>query len=428
MVVVKEVDSNNVKDKMLNFTYESDGYYDLLSSEDGLTFSFQYQNHPNKIVKSSKDALVPSYIEEPLVFIAYKDDKEVGYLTLGIERWNNRLRIWNILVLNEYQNQGIGTILMKKAKEVMKLTSSRQIVLETQSCNNRAINFYIKNGFRFIGFDTACYSNFDLMRKEIRMEFAYDNIDEELKVFEEKILNEIKSKPLMKEIDILKFIYQSEFGPGHLISDVKNAYEYLLLEIEKMSKTSNENLIDNLTNNVIRINLIPYLNKGYDKKTLITMLAISASLIKGSPYLYKLKIKRFLSLIEKYQLNYDCKLILELLNYQQKNNYQPFSHSDEYKKGYEPHYRVLKKSVFKMFNLTLDDLKSVFKYNVKEMYLFENDELDFAKYQVKLDNNQNILLYISDISNYNKLKDYLKNAKIEVLSNEDLVIGFRNEE
>ena len=81
-----------------------------------------------------------------------------------------------------------------------------------------------------------------------------------------------------------------------------------------------------------------------------------------------------------------------------------------------------------MFNLTLDDLKSVFKYNVKEMYLFENDELDFAKYQVKLDNNQNILLYISDISNYNKLKDYLKNAKIEVLSNEDLVIGFRNEE
>ena len=117
MVVVKEVDSNNVKDKMLNFTYESDGYYDLLSSEDGLTFSFQYQNHPNKIVKSSKDALVPSYIEEPLVFIAYKDDKEVGYLTLGIERWNNRLRIWNILVLNEYQNQGIGTILMKKLKK-----------------------------------------------------------------------------------------------------------------------------------------------------------------------------------------------------------------------------------------------------------------------------------------------------------------------
>ena len=43
----------------------------------------------------------------------------------------------------------------------------------------------------------------------------------------------------------------------------------------EMSKTSNENLIDNLTNNVIRINLIPYLNKGYDKKTLITMLAIS---------------------------------------------------------------------------------------------------------------------------------------------------------
>ena len=33
---------------------------------------------------------------------------------------------------------------MNKAKEMMKITSSRQIILETQSCNNKAINFYLK--------------------------------------------------------------------------------------------------------------------------------------------------------------------------------------------------------------------------------------------------------------------------------------------
>ena len=60
-----------------------------------------------------------------------------------------------------------------------------------------------------------------------------------------------------------------------------------------MSKTSNEKLIDNLTNNLIRINLIPYLNKGYDKKTLILMLAISASLIKVHHIYINLKLSDF---------------------------------------------------------------------------------------------------------------------------------------
>ena len=35
------------------------------------------------------------------------------------------------------------------------------IVLETQSCNKKAIDFYVKHGFSLIGLDMYAYSNED---------------------------------------------------------------------------------------------------------------------------------------------------------------------------------------------------------------------------------------------------------------------------
>ena len=46
------------------------------------------------------------------------------------------------------------------------------VVLETQSCNERAIAFYWKYGFEIIGFDLYAYSNDDVDRHEIRVEMG----------------------------------------------------------------------------------------------------------------------------------------------------------------------------------------------------------------------------------------------------------------
>lgn len=45
-------------------------------------------------------------------------------------------------------------------------------VLETQTCNENAIAFYKKYGFRIIGFDLFVYSNADPERNEIRIEMG----------------------------------------------------------------------------------------------------------------------------------------------------------------------------------------------------------------------------------------------------------------
>lgn len=45
--------------------------------------------------------------------------------------------------------------------------------LETQSCNTVAIAFYRAQGYKLIGYDTCCYTNRDIERKEVRFNFGY---------------------------------------------------------------------------------------------------------------------------------------------------------------------------------------------------------------------------------------------------------------
>ncbi len=62
---------------------------------------------------------------------------------------------------------------MDKAKEIALSQNRRAIILETQSCNTGAIEFYLHEGFELIGFDTCCYTNNDIDRREVRLDLGY---------------------------------------------------------------------------------------------------------------------------------------------------------------------------------------------------------------------------------------------------------------
>lgn len=89
------------------------------------------------------------------------------------EEWSNRLMVTELWVSDELHRQGIGTALMNIAKEQAKLQNRRAIILETQSCNVRAISFYRSQGFELIGYDACCYTNHDIARHEIRFNFGF---------------------------------------------------------------------------------------------------------------------------------------------------------------------------------------------------------------------------------------------------------------
>lgn len=89
------------------------------------------------------------------------------------EEWSNRLMVTELWVCDELQGKGLGKRLMDKAKEIAVKQDRRAIILETQSCNTNAIGFYLHQGFELIGFDTCCYTNNDIGRKEVRINLGF---------------------------------------------------------------------------------------------------------------------------------------------------------------------------------------------------------------------------------------------------------------
>lgn len=120
------------------------------------------------------DSLYQDHWEKAEAYGIINEKKELlACIEICPEEWSNRLMVTELWVCDSLQRQGIGTALMNLAKEKAKIQKRRAIILETQSCNVRAIDFYRKQGFELIGFDSCCYTNIDVERHEIRFNFGY---------------------------------------------------------------------------------------------------------------------------------------------------------------------------------------------------------------------------------------------------------------
>lgn len=159
---------------VVKYRYVSNGYYDVSFARDAGSWVIELSLKPfaEPFEKVFEERFFEKHIEEPRVFAAETKNKRVGWLELGYANWNNRMRVWDISVEENFRRKGIGASLMNHAVKVAKERGARMLVLETQSCNVPAINFYLKFGFELIGFDVAAYSNKDVERKEVRLEFG----------------------------------------------------------------------------------------------------------------------------------------------------------------------------------------------------------------------------------------------------------------
>lgn len=164
------------KGRTIQFRYHTTHYYDLEveTLTDGVRFTLQRKPFDNVVKKSFDSNLFSDHLIEPQVFVAERDGHLMGVLELSVEDWANRLRIANIWVTEGGRRQGLGKRLMAKAVAVAREQKRRGLVLETQTCNDPAIQFYQACGFRVIGFDCTHYSNEDIARKEVRLEMGLD--------------------------------------------------------------------------------------------------------------------------------------------------------------------------------------------------------------------------------------------------------------
>ena len=100
--------------------------------------------------KEKREKLIRESIRNGAKFFVCRnsENKIVGFINYGKERNGNKGEIYSIYILKDYQKQGIGTFLIKKAFEELK--GYKRIIIKCLK-ENSSKNFYKKLGGKVIG-------------------------------------------------------------------------------------------------------------------------------------------------------------------------------------------------------------------------------------------------------------------------------------
>lgn len=168
---ITELKKEDYAGKRFTERYSTPGYYDVEKGQD--TYTLSLKSFPETKERSFEVELYEAWLDSPVAYGVFEKDILLGVVEGFLEKWNNRYRISNIFIPEEEnRRRGIGSMLMRKIKETAVQSGARMLVLETQSCNVKAIAFYKKHGLEIIGFDLYAYSNTDPERHEVRIEMG----------------------------------------------------------------------------------------------------------------------------------------------------------------------------------------------------------------------------------------------------------------
>ena len=177
MQIIQIFKKDYPNNKTVPFTYTSRYYYDIEVIEKdenmGWNFNIEKKEFKEPFTKYLKETVFEPHKANAEYYLAVNESgEEIGLLVIGKQSWNNLLRVWDIYIAEDWQHKGIGTRLLQFTEKRAKKLNTRGIILESQSCNFPAIQFYIKFGFELTGFDLIAYSNTDLENNEVRIEMT----------------------------------------------------------------------------------------------------------------------------------------------------------------------------------------------------------------------------------------------------------------
>ena len=156
----------------LLFSYDTSAYYEVRMRANENVMSAEFIRVPcPRMHKEFTSTLFKEYWDDPHAYGVWDGNELLAVMEVTPE-WSGRLRVTNLCVRDGYRRRGLGTMLMTRAREIAKAQGLRGIILETQSCNAGAIAFYMEQGLTLQGFDASAYTNHDIARHEVRMEFG----------------------------------------------------------------------------------------------------------------------------------------------------------------------------------------------------------------------------------------------------------------
>jgi predicted N-acetyltransferase YhbS len=224
------------KGHILKMDYTSYDYFDvdIAQAAEGYNIGI-YKKPLDSPVKSEAlgfpDRLYLDHWEKAYAWGILNDGQLIAAIETCPEEWSNRLMITELWVDEKYRRQGLGHRLMAVAKEQLRHERRRALILETQSCNTAAIAFYQSEGFTLMGFDTCCYSNNDLQRREVRLNFCYMPPKKAKLTDKDIIIKEERPGDYYEVENMTKRAFWNKHRPGcdeHLlVHKLRDAAEYI---------------------------------------------------------------------------------------------------------------------------------------------------------------------------------------------------------
>lgn len=162
-------------------------------------------------------------------------------------------------------------------------------------------------------------------------------MDELLVILEEHT----KRYPHLTSLDLLKLVYQNEFGPGHFITDEGASLKRLEVEVQQLGQAHRDLLFEDIGNDLMRLHLNA-LGTSLSLKTVNRFFTLTAQEKQGSVESFEDKLQILLE-------HYPSEELRRHIKEHKDAGYPPFSHSETYRKQYAPSYRVVKADFARYF-------------------------------------------------------------------------------
>ncbi len=156
------------------------------------------------------------------------------------------------------------------------------------------------------------------------------------------ILKHVEKYPQAELSDILKLLFQNEFGPKHLAENEIECFKALSQEFKKIEYSETEELFEDIGCNAVRLNLkaVPKsVNLNYINKIIVN----SVNEFCGTNEKLVIKFGLLVVMAQNKEIPFDIQLVRDETNAFAKNGFKPISHSKTYNKTYSPAYRVISK-------------------------------------------------------------------------------------
>ncbi len=154
-----------------------------------------------------------------------------------------------------------------------------------------------------------------------------------------------RDHPKAQVADYVKHLYQSEFGGGHMISDEEASLRFLKEEIAGLSeKQKKQPYFFHLCGHFCRLNLSA--GKMLSPEMINRLFVVSSvDVPKGAWFLFEEKLRLFWELSKGTDspFPFSAKQAEAYLREYKEGGYAPVRHSEEYRRAYEPAYRVIRR-------------------------------------------------------------------------------------